>query len=68
MHRARARFERYVKRRFGQTSMLKHYISDLNIFFDSVDNKAPETVTEEDAVQNSDVPLGGHCGGRLAGG
>jgi hypothetical protein len=68
MDQARARFEQYLKRRFGQSSTLKHYISDLNIFIDSVDNKAPETVTEEDAVQNNYVSLGGHCGGRLAGG
>ena len=48
MNRARARFERYIKRRFGQTNTLKHYISDLNIFIDTVDNKAPEAVTAED--------------------
>jgi len=48
MDQALARFERYIKRRFGQTSTLKHYISDLNIFIDTVDNKAPEAVTAED--------------------
>ncbi len=48
MNQALARFERYIKRRFGQTSTLKHYISDLNIFIDTVDNKAPEAVTADD--------------------
>ena len=48
MNQALARFKRYIKRRFGQTSTLKHYISDLNIFIDTIDNKAPEAVTVED--------------------
>lgn len=48
MNQALARFERYIKRRIGQTSTLKHYISDLNIFIDTVDTKAPEAVTAED--------------------
>jgi site-specific recombinase XerD len=48
MNQALARFERFIKRRFSQTSTLKHYISDLNIFIDTVGNKAPESVTAED--------------------
>ena len=48
MDQARVRFEQYLKRRFGQSSTLKHYISDLNIFIDAIDNKAPERVTAED--------------------
>jgi site-specific recombinase XerD len=48
MNQALARFERYIKRRFGQSSTLKHYISDLNIFIDTVGNKATEAVTAED--------------------
>jgi hypothetical protein len=38
MDQARVRFEQYLKRRFGQSSTLKHYISDLIIFIDAVDN------------------------------
>ena len=48
MDQALARFERYIKRRFGQTSTLKHYISDLNIFIGTVGNKATEAITAQD--------------------
>ena len=47
MDQARVRFEQYLKRRFGRSSTLKHYISDLNIFIDTVGNKAPETIYEQ---------------------
>ncbi len=48
MDQARVCFERYIKRRFGQSSTLKHYSSNLNIFIDAVGTKAPEAVTAED--------------------
>ena len=48
MDQARVRFEQYLKRRFGQSSTLKHYSSDLNIFIDTVGNKATEAITAED--------------------
>jgi site-specific recombinase XerD len=48
MDQARVRFERYLNRRFGQSSTLKRYISDLNIFIDVIGNQAPESVTAED--------------------
>jgi site-specific recombinase XerD len=49
MKEAQARFEQYLKRRFGQSSTLKHYRSDLNIFIALIgSNKAPEAVTAEE--------------------
>jgi site-specific recombinase XerD len=46
---AQARFEQYLKRRFGQSSTLKHYRSDLNIFIEFIgDDKAPEAVKATD--------------------
>lgn len=48
MDRALARFEQYLRRRLGQSSTLKHYISDLNIFIGAVGNKAPQALTAED--------------------
>jgi site-specific recombinase XerD len=49
MKGAQARFEQYLKRRFGQTSTLKHYRSDLNIFINHIGHhKAPDTVTAQD--------------------
>ncbi len=50
MRQACARFEQYLKRRFGQSSTPKHYISDLNIFLRTVGQKAAEEVTVEDIV------------------
>ena len=48
MKEAQARFEQYLKRRFGQGSTLKHYHSDLNIFIQSIGSKAPEAITPQD--------------------
>ena len=49
MREAQARFEKYLKRHFGQSSTLKHYHSDLNIFIDSLSSeKMPEAVTPHD--------------------
>ena len=48
MHQACARFEQYLKRRFGQSSTPKHYISDLRIFLRTVGDKAAEEVTVGD--------------------
>lgn len=49
MKEAQARFEQYIKRRFGQSSTLKHYHSDLNIFIEFIgDDKSPEAVTAAD--------------------
>jgi integrase/recombinase XerD len=46
---AQARFEHYLKRRFGHSSTLKHYHSDLNIFIEFIgDDKAPEVITAAD--------------------
>jgi site-specific recombinase XerD len=45
---ARLRFERYLKRRFGQSSTLKHYLSDLSIFARVIGVKDPEAVTPMD--------------------
>jgi site-specific recombinase XerD len=46
---AQARFEQYLKRRFGHSSTLKHYHSDLNIFIEFIGaDKAPEAVTAAD--------------------
>ena len=48
MRHAGARFEPYLKRRFGQSSTPKHYISDLHIFIATIGDKAPEAVTPKD--------------------
>ena len=49
MDQARARFEQYLKRRFGHSSTVIHYPSDLNIFIHTLgDNKTPEAVTPVD--------------------
>jgi hypothetical protein len=48
MDRARPRFERYLRRRFGQKSTLKRYIRDPNIFIDTIGHTLPEAVTAED--------------------
>ena len=51
MNEALARFEQYLKRRFGKSSTLKHYRSDLNIFIDAIDEKSPEAVSPTDLDQ-----------------
>lgn len=48
MDQAHARFEQFLKRRFGQSTTAKCYTSDLNIFIRTVGNKAPEAVTAAD--------------------
>jgi site-specific recombinase XerD len=48
MDQACARFERFLKRRFGQSSTPLHYLNDLKIFINIVGNKEPELVTPED--------------------
>ena len=48
MRAAQVRFEQYLKRRFGESSTLKHYHSDLQIFIDIVGEKEPEAVTAVD--------------------
>jgi hypothetical protein len=60
MDRALARFKRYLKRRFGQPITLKHYISDLNIFIDTVGHIAPEAVTagDIDAFADQEIAAG----------
>jgi hypothetical protein len=63
MDRALARFERYLKRCFGQLITLKHYISDLNIFIDTIGHKAPEAVTAEDIDTFADQQI---IAGRLS--
>src|SRR5688572_4796258 len=48
MQQACLRFEQYLKRRFGQSSTRKHYLSDLNIFITFIGDKAPDAVTSAD--------------------
>ena len=49
MDQALARFEHYLKRRFGHSSTSIHYISDLKIFIRTIsNNKSPEAVTAAD--------------------
>ena len=48
MNQPYRRFLQYVKRRFGPSSTLKHYSSDIHIFIGVVGDKAPEEVTVED--------------------
>lgn len=48
MDQTKASFEQYLKRRFGQSSTPKHYLSDIRIFFRTIGNKPPEEVTPFD--------------------
>ena len=48
MEQALARFEQYLNRRFGQSSIPKHYLSDLRIFIRVVGDKAAQDVTPAD--------------------
>ncbi len=48
MEEAIGRFERYLQRRFGQSSTAKHYLSELRIFIETVGKQVPETVTAID--------------------
>lgn len=48
MEEALERFERYLQRRFGQSSTSKHYISDLKIFVETVGKQTPEAITAAD--------------------
>jgi site-specific recombinase XerD len=57
MDQARIRFEQHLKRCFGQASTLKHYISDLNIFIDTVDHRAPQAATAEDIDSCADQQI-----------
>lgn len=41
-------FEQYLKRRFGHSTTPKHYLSDLHIFFGSIGQKPPESITAAD--------------------
>ena len=44
-------FERYLKRRFGQRSTPKHYLSDVHLFSQHVKGKAATDVTRQDIDQ-----------------
>jgi integrase/recombinase XerC len=48
MEEAIGRLERYLRRRFGQSSTAKHYLSDLKIFIETLGQQAPEAVTAVD--------------------
>ena len=48
MNEALARFEQYLKRRFGQSSTPIHYSNDLKIFIHIIGDKEPEAVTTTD--------------------
>jgi integrase/recombinase XerC len=48
MDQARLRFEGYLKRRFGQSTTPKHYLSDLDIFMRTVVGKSSEDITARD--------------------
>ena len=48
MEEAIRRFERYLQRRFGQSSTAKHYLSDLKIFIETLGKHAPEAITATD--------------------
>jgi hypothetical protein len=41
MDQTKARFEQYLKRRFGQSSTPKHYLSDIHIFIRTVSIETP---------------------------
>jgi site-specific recombinase XerD len=45
---ASIRFEQYLKRRYSGSSTAKHYLSDLNIFMQTIGNKPAEWVTPAD--------------------
>ena len=48
MDQAIARFEQFLKRRFGHSSTSIHYISDLTIFCRTSNSTNPEAVTSQD--------------------
>jgi len=48
MIEATKRFECYLKRRYGDRSTPKHYLSDLRIFIQHLDDKSPQQVTVQD--------------------
>ena len=60
MRKACARFEQFLKRRFGQSSTPVHYLSDLNIFIHTIGDKEPEavTATDIDAFIDHQIALG----------
>ena len=41
MNEATERFERYLRRRYGDRSTPKHYLSDLRIFVRHIGSKSP---------------------------
>jgi len=48
MIEATKRFECYLKRRYGDRSTPKHYLSDLRIFIQHLDDRSPQQVTVQD--------------------
>jgi integrase/recombinase XerC len=48
MDQARHRFDKYLNRRYGQSTTPKCYASDLDIFLRAIGDKEPETVTAAD--------------------
>ena len=48
MEAAIERFERYLRRRYGDRSTPKHYLSDLRIFIRHISNKSPTEVSVQD--------------------
>ncbi len=48
MERALARFEQHLRRRFGQSSTPKQYLSDLRVFIRIIGDKSPRDVTTAD--------------------
>lgn len=48
MNKAIERFERYLRRRYGDRSTPKHYLSDMRIFVREIGDKPPAEVTVQD--------------------
>ena len=48
MIKAKEQFSDYLKRRYGDRSTPKHYISDLNVFIRTIGQKKPTEVTSQD--------------------
>jgi integrase/recombinase XerC len=51
-------FERYLRRRYGDRSTPKHYLSDMRIFVQHIGNKAPTEVSVQDIDHFVDRQVG----------
>jgi site-specific recombinase XerD len=51
MIQAKQQFAAYLERRYGDRSTPKHYLNDLNMFMQTIEQKSPQEVTRQDIDQ-----------------